>query len=64
MCQAICLLGIRDTKAEKIKMRFPIQRAHGLTPNWSPDSHQNNLSKTQIYIDQASKYKPFMLSYI
>lgn len=56
MHQAPNLLVIMDTKAETIKMRFLIQRVHGLATNWSPDSHQN-LSKTQICTDQAFKYK-------
>lgn len=31
MCQELCLLGTRDTKAKTIKMTFLIQKAHGLT---------------------------------
>lgn len=60
MGQSLCMLGTRDTKTEKIKMIFLIQRAHRQTINWSPDSHQNNLSKTQICTDLASEYKPFL----
>lgn len=44
-------------------MRFLIQRIHGLTINWSPDSHQN-LFKTQICTDQASDYKHFVQSHV
>lgn len=42
---------------------IPDQRIHGLTTNWSPDSHQN-LPKTQICTDQASNYKPFVKSHV
>ena len=62
MCQALCLLVVTDTKAETIKMRFPIQRTHGLTINWSPDSYQDT-PKTEICADQASKYKPLTESH-